>query len=385
MTGAPPVVAPRWEIGGDFETVTPDLLGHHRLGAQRTPPWVGADDDRRYRYVESGRQALAVVEAALRASGFTRLLVPEYLCDSMVQPFAVAGWQLVPVPVDADLQVVPAGVAAALGPARTTAVLHAAYFGRPTPAALRAQLRVAQDHGAVVVADETHLALAPEHGIADIRMASLRKLLPVADGAYVRLPPELEPPTGVVDVQSGMSAAAPEDNGVTRIRTAAMVAKVGHLGGDGKDRAHLPLFTAAEELVETRTAPRPMSRASRRLLAQLDLATVARRRQDNAAALAGALTGVPGCRVVTPPTAGSVPSHLLLQVEDAPALQRALAATGVFCPRHWPPSELVPQRRPWPTCYLSVPVDQRYEPADMMCVARLIAGALIHPAGGDPR
>src|ERR1035437_7094469 len=69
------------EIGSDFELAESKYL---TPGESPRMPW---EDSLKTIYVESGRQALGVVEAELRTQGHTHLHVPSYLCDTMIEPF----------------------------------------------------------------------------------------------------------------------------------------------------------------------------------------------------------------------------------------------------------------------------------------------------------
>lgn len=74
--------------------------------------------------------AMALALFRARAPGRTEVLVPAYICPSVVHTVAAAGLRAVAVDVGADLNITPAAVQAALGPA-TLAVVAPHMFGCP--------------------------------------------------------------------------------------------------------------------------------------------------------------------------------------------------------------------------------------------------------------
>lgn len=345
------------EVGGDFEPVSSDLLAT----VPAPGPWESRHGSR-IAYLETGRQALAAVEQVLRQEGRRRLVLPEFFCDSMVLPFVRRGWQIVPVRVGRDLFPIPGVLAAAIGTQQHAAVLHTPYFGRAAPDRLADELAAVRQAGARVVVDETHRLFAASAVDADFSMASLRKTLPLYDGAYA---------TGPV---SAPQAPAGEDrSALGRLRADAMAAKRRHLdGAHGRD-IHLGLFRQANDLVADRLAGRAMSRASRALVQRLDYAAIVRRRRANAVALAAALAHLGVELLADPRESADVPSHLVAVVPQARALQAALAEHGVYCPVHWGRPALVAVSR-WPDNVLSFPIDQRYDAEDMARVAQIVSG-----------
>jgi hypothetical protein len=63
--------------------------------------------------------------------------------------------------------------------------LHTPYFGRQGSPDMLAALRTLRRRGVVVIVEETHRLFSGPSPVADIRVASLRKLFPVYGGGYV--------------------------------------------------------------------------------------------------------------------------------------------------------------------------------------------------------
>lgn len=308
-------------------------------------------------YVESGRQAFAFVEAELRSQGHTQLHVPSYLCDTMIAPFHRTGWTLSELPVDSDLAVSPADLLS-----RVTAgvLLHTPYFGRQDSPAMVAAIKTLRRRGVMVIVDETHRLFSGPSRVADIRVASLRKMLPVYDGGYV---------AGLSGrFQTGLIAAS-SDSEVAELCEAAKVAKSHALATGDSNDAHLELFTEVEKSVERRTKPVPISTNSLSLLHRLNMQLIRMTRQANSTLLAQALGQSDRFRIINPPGEDLLPSHLVLETDDVSGLQQYMKEQRIYCTVHWPPSNLLSRTRTWPDRYLSLHIDHRYGELDMLRMA----------------
>lgn len=339
--------APR-EVGSDFEAVESRLLRAN--GGQL--PWEGTGTTV---YVQSGRQALMLLQQLLRSDGYDVVHLASYVCDSVVQAFTQTGWTIRQLPVDRDLRVDAAVVEDRVNEG---VYLHTPYFGRGDTAAIALALSRLRTRGVVVVADETHRVLSPGSTMADFHVASLRKMLPVCDGGYLWSRGAV--PTGGLE---------PADDRVTKVRASAMREKLRALrAGDASGR-HREMFAEAEDAVQQSMTPRCISTQSLALLRRLDLELVRSLRERNAAVLFQELRDTPGLRVINPPSDVPVPSHLVIEADRPRDIQNWMAAERLYCPIHWPPSMLLPRIHPWPSRYLSLPIDQRYGETDMYRLA----------------
>ncbi len=337
-------------IGSDFDEVDPSLL----VQDLSVPPWLGPRDS--VGYFESGRQALTAVARALAQGRPRTIAVPTYFCESMLTPFLGAGWILRPLRVDAELVVDPD----ALASVDADWVLHAPYFGRADGSAVTEALRAVRERGIGIIADETHLVLTPASA-GDIQVASLRKLLPLPDGAYVRSAAELR-----------LSWPAPTSTAPS-LRARAMRGKARAIATGADERRWRELFLTAEEITERALEPAPMSSTAHSLVSQLDYDALRRRRVANARTLITRLADVSGLAIVNPPATAAVPSHLVVALDRPRDAQRVLAEQQIFCPIHWPPSDLVGGAAQWPTRFLSLPVDHRYTPRHMDRIADVLS------------
>lgn len=334
-------------IGSFFESA-PELS----LQVSSTPPWERAAP---VQYVQTGRQALAALAEVLEQEGRDTLLVPAYLCDSMIESFAPERWALRPYEVSERIEIVPEELER-LGrecdPSRTAA-LTIAYFGNEPNVAHVQAVQHLQQHGVRVIEDETHRVLGELTPLGDYGVASLRKVLPVADGAYVR----------------GLVSTLPLGDRPHRGWEAMDLKRDGDLAG-ARDA-----FSEAHEVLESADVISPAQASTRTLqtIRELDYDFMRSQRRLNAQALQDSLSLHDGVRLVA---AAGVPSHVVIQVDDAKRTQAALAERSIFCPIHWPqPSRM--QSSDWRWGLLSLPVDHRYDRADMERMSATLGEVLL--------
>jgi len=278
----------------------------------------------------------------------------------MLVPFLTNAWSVVPVKVDSALclDLTDLEVTASKVPGPFVALV-ALYFGRLPDDRYRAAVRTVRERGGIVVDDETHRVLVPGRTGADIAVASLRKLLPVADGAYVR---------GLYANRIGAMALEASGHG----RWRAMELKSDCLSGSESPAAVRELFSEVNgELEQSEKIFRPSARTVA-LVQNLDYEGLARARNENATLLQAELANARKLQVLNPIESVAVPSHVVVRGNDPLAAQARMAEQGLFCSMHWPKSNLLRSMTKWPRLGLSVPVDHRYGPTDMVLAARVI-------------
>ncbi|MFC2640586.1 MAG: hypothetical protein ACFN04_03320 [Propionibacterium acidifaciens] len=298
--------------------------------------------------VGSGRQALGLLARWCRGNGIGTVLAPAFCCPTMVTPFWLEGMSVRFTAVDERLVM-------AAGPLRTAragldgpvAVLVARTGGAGPSTALRAELARMRRRGDLVIDDATHAVLADLAGggrpdWCDASVASLRKLLPVPDGALLRVGDGID-----VDPVGPATGGAPDRGPVSRRELPALFDAPHRPVPDGA-LAHLDALARAEARFDASLSPAPPCPATLRTLARLDWAGLARRTAANSRVLARALAGS-GVGTVNP----GVPAPLLVRVRDAAAVDAELAAHGVFSPMDWARPDAVDEAL-WPDGVLAL-------------------------------
>lgn len=328
-----------WQLGSDFDSDSAILCPD---GKSQPVPW--ADSGEPISYVESGRQAISLLVSTLAAQGRNRVLMPNHYCDSMIEPFIRAGWVIDFCEVGKDWTIAPPLMS--LKHPGQTLIFSLAFFGVTESPDWVEFLRDASTRGALVMSDESHRVLGKGLALADFRVASLRKMLPVPDGAFL----------------VGLEASDLPGGRQGHLRAGAMRAK-SHVLRLGEQHDYLSLFHEAEEETKRCTTPSRMSTQALFLVERLDYDFMQQRRVANARFLTASL-GSGFIRVSN----GHAPvaSHAVLSTHDVPALRKFLVSRKIFPPIHWPAPDLAPRPSgPWRNDVVSIPIDHRYSPDDI--------------------
>ena len=322
--------------------------------------------------VTSGRTALAIL--AEEAPG--TWLLPAYLCESVLQPLRQAGIRFDFYQVGADLRPRLDELERSVEAQSPAAVLVVDYFGYPPSPEDAARLRALRE-ACLVVEDCVQGSLvelpdAAGGAIGDAVFTSFRKYLPVPDGGLL---------TGATLRRLPPAATSLRERLLGQLLRGAWVS--GQAEGAQVEAVFLGLLEAGEASLDEELPLEATSRLSERLIAGLDLADGAARRRANFVALIEALAG---SDAVTPVLrelpAGVSPLALPVRVGGGrrDVLRAELVRRRIFCPVHWPlPPEIDAERFPeehrLSSEMLGLPLDQRYEPADMHRLADELAAA----------
>lgn len=362
----------------------------------------------------SGRQGLSLLARWCRDHGIGTLLAPAFCCVTMLTPFWLEGLSVRPSAVDERLVLDARGLRAArAGVAGPVAVLVARTGGSGPDEALLAELAVLRRRGDLVIDDATHAVLADlltghRPDWCDASVASLRKLLPVPDGALLRVregmelpepapaqdspaqtlptlgtpqhPPAQDPSTQNPSAKNpsvqGSPAQSPPPRGRPPQQPSAPCPPAPRSPAQGPGTpdevnalrggllplideepqrpvpagavAYLDALARAEDRLDASLRPTAAGPTTRQALDDLDGPDLARRTAGNSRILSEALAGA-RVRLVNP----GAPAPLLVRTPEAAAVDAALAAHGVFSPVDWPrPQGVTPQL--WPSGVLAL-------------------------------
>lgn len=295
-----------------------------------------------------GRQSLNLVAQELRRRGITSLLAPDHYCPTMFVPFQLEGIRVHEVATGPDCLMDADALARIARDRRRAAVLHCETFGNLAGADLAAVLEDLQSRGIPVVVDQTHSLLGTEHFPGDYAVASLRKLLPVPDGAWVR---------GLVDAPRLSRPAADEE--VTALLTKALTRGPGWA----------TLQAEAESVLDDLWTPAAISSHALEVLSSLDPSQLAAQRRHNAARLRESL---PEAELLNPQ---ATECCLAISHPRAESIAEGLAAHGIVAPVQWArPLGLRPGRE-WRTDLVTLPVDRRLTDAELALIGSALAAS----------
>jgi hypothetical protein len=338
----------RWEVGSEFHWDDDALVD---AGAER-PDWLPTP----HTTFSSATGALSALISALTAA--TRLHVPSYFCmgvaEALTPRVKLAWYRELPDGQGPHLDTLDA--------APGDAVLVVNLFGRGRREPWDAWSR---EHPLVtVIEDHTHdpLSAWARASAASYCVASLRKTLPVPDGAIVWSPRGENLPRPVLGASTGAS-----------LKLTAMILKTAWLRGRDVDKSEFRALQMAGEaaLRGSATAPHALTHV---VLPLLDVWRLRSIRADNARALAKSMQ--PRTSAWHPVSYGSpeaVPFNLqVLCTSEASrdSLLAHLARERIFAPVHWRQSATGfwsgdHQAVDYASRMLTIPVDHRYRAADV--------------------
>ena len=297
---------------------------------------------------QSGRAAL---RAVLESANIARVLLPAYICDSMIRAVIDAGARVATYWLDDSLY--PKGLPDPLP--EKSAVLYVNYFGLCSANISRLLEVIPRDQ--LIIDNSQALLTPPTKGLATIY--SPRKFVGVPDGGLL--------------VTAGLKIIVPEDEdtgSVDRIRH--LLLRTAYTPQDG----YADYLESEKSLSDTR--PLRMSRLTRRILAGIDMAAVKRQRRENFMALAARLNKCNSHKCAR--DADSAPlCYPLIVGRDVMQLQKDLLGKGIYIPTYWPEVRsraLDGIEYQLANCCLTVPCDQRYSREQMSYLADEIISGL---------
>jgi hypothetical protein len=335
------------EIGSFFAALNENVLTQN----PQPLPW---EDGVRPEYVETGRQALNTIALDLLDRGVKHVFLPEYLCESILEPFLVNSLTLSFLPMTDGLQIDLRALERLeqQTSGQQCAVLMLRYFGHARDRDYIRQIARLQGLGSIVIEDLSHSLFDVTRSTADYTFASLRKLLPVASGAIVT---GIEPHTRPTLIRSKLADALWRH----------MDSKKEYLEGRNNHRSYYEGLVSASGVLEGTLEGHRMDDRSFELLTYLPYDRFIKSRRDNFAALTEQLVSVSGISILNDENT-SVATHLVLRTPDSNAVRRKLAERGIYCPVHWPRPNGLPKDVPWKDGHFSIPIDHRYSTEDMM-------------------
>jgi hypothetical protein len=348
-------VLQRWENGSDF--YWPSFAP---LAETSSPPWRD-----RVVYAGSGRDAIrCLLLHGMARRGWQRIWIPTYFCQEVAWSIASTGIEVCAYR-DNPLQRNPAQ----LPDMKAGDVLYVVnYFG------LRSAPRILKADGVEVVEDHSHDPWShwAFDSTADYCVASLRKTLPIPDGAVLWSPRAEELPPTPAPTPTRQSASAQ--------KLAAMLLKLQYLEGKQVDKQ---VFLDLARQGETEIAAGDisgMSQFSAAILPTLPIGSWRAQRQLNQQRLSANLGAVSWATVLSAEGDGTCPFAGVV-ISDTAArcahIRRGLIAQDVYPAVLWPlQGSLLPAipdtDRQLAVRLLSLHCDMRYSSSDMDRVADLL-------------
>ena len=333
-------------IGGEFPIAVTDILN---AGSRRK------DEPGVFMYA-SGRAAVYQILKYLKSEkGVCRILLPDYLCCSVLVPLRALAWEYSFYPIGEDLKLEKEAFRSIYQKGDAVMVIN--YFGLQDLTEQIAFIRELYDKAIIIEDDvQAYYEFKKPLGDVDFKFTSLRKTFAIPDGGLVKTNHHL-PEVNTSNTFGQYKAAA----GLLKSMREGIF----------NDQIYLEMFEKGEDLIDTELEC-GMSRIAEKLYSLIDEELVKVRRLNNARYLIGELEKK-GIRPILPFTEHHVPLFIPIYLENRDEVRRRMFQREVFCPIHWP-LEGMPLKRgeDMAAHELSLIVDQRYNLQDMNQIVSLV-------------
>lgn len=333
-------------------------------------------------FTANGRAALKIAAHSLKKSAGVRrdtVLLPAYLCHSMVQPFAELGLRICFYPIARDLAITADSVRSRMDD-RTLAVMVMHYFGFSQSTDLVASI-LKESTDVSVIDDRTHLLLSDLTGkttpsSSAISIYSPRKWGPFPDLGIITWPEEERLS------QQDRRVAHGYDWRFLAWRLLGGVPRSLFFVWPKESLRRLSRLTLlkAEAVLDRRVRMRRASPISRMLWNRWDWTTAAKIRRENYSYL---LKNWPSSD--TQPLFEEIPDTVCplgfaVRSPERDNLQRYFISKGIYLPVHWQrPSQVsreeFPEAADLSEHELTIPIDQRYSSRHMDYILEAISQA----------
>ena len=326
-------------IGGEFPISITDLL---------KAPSLSLVNAGTYHYA-SGRAALYQILKYLKEQkGIISVLLPDYLCDTILVPVRKLGLEYDFFPLNERLELERETFQRAYK--QDAAVLLINYFGLQD---LTEQVDTIRniDKQAIIIEDDVqaYYEFKKPLGVVDFKYTSLRKTFAIPDGGLVKT----MHPLPVID----------KPNTFGQYKAAAAMMKAMR-EGYFDDCVYLEISKMGSSKIDDEL-DYGMSHLSERLYACLNEEDVKIRRQKNAKYLVDKLAEK-GIQTLLPVDEDKVPLFVPIVLNNRDEVRKAMFRNEIFCPVHWPEDDMGMKRgKLMARTELSLIVDQRYGRKEM--------------------
>ncbi len=339
-------------IGGEFQIAVSDILN-----AQNRH--LDASDVYAY---SSGRAALfQILKYVKQEKGITHVLLPDYLCSSVLVPIKGLGLEHSFYPIDEQLELIESEFSKLY--IKGSVILLINFFGLKD---LSSQIKFIReiDENAIIIEDDVQAYYEFMKSLdgVDFKFTSLRKTFAVPDGGLVKTKHHLPKVT--------------TPNTFGQYKAAAALLK-SMREGNFNDQIYLELFEKGESLIDNEQDC-GMSQIAEKLYSFTNEDHVKVRRLNNARYLIDELKKI-GIEPLLLLNEDHVPLFVPIILKNRDEVRKALFQKEIYCPVHWPLDGMELKRgEQMSKEELSLIIDQRYgrkEMDEIISVIKIITDA----------
>lgn len=354
----------REEIGSNF--------WEYDLSVQREERFWWENEEYNYTFTKSGRNSLKAICDMLKEScKVHEVLLPEYLCETEIDPWREGGWDVKFYVVNRDFSINIESLREMAGHNHPAAILIQRYYGFDTISGeVEEYLKKLQGDGVVLIEDLTQTLFSGcRTEFCDYYTSSLRKFFAIPDG-------------GVLISKKDIRFANPVRNHIPIDETSqkAFDLKTEYfrtMNPETKSEFR-SIYEVLFDQIAVNDKVYVMSELSQNIFETFDYKFVSEQRKSNYDLLAGLLGDISEIKLLLPEKCGDcVPLYMTIYMEseeDREACRKYLAGKDIYCPIIWPKPEYYEIGNA-ETLYIydhvmSIPIDQRYDADDMKRISQ---------------
>lgn len=319
----------------------------------------------------SGRGALSLLLEQVKPR-VKRVLLPSYICDSVILPFEQAGYELTYYDVDKYLKPIDIDL---IKNSNLGIFLHMGYFGFSTNEILSDLISSLKSESVITIEDVTHTLFSQQNKSieSDFIIGSIRKWFGVPSGGFL----------ASNRIMSFELIDANVD--FINIRRSSLNQKFEYMSSRNESikSTYLSGFNRAEHMLDEDIRPYKIDHESEVIIKNLDNTELQSYRQRNYEFLLKHLRDVDGIEVIFNNVENDVtPMFFPIYVKNnRDKLRRKLIQNEIYCPVHWSIPKQVNGHLNITTkiiydSILSIPCDQRYQIEDMRRIINEIVSFL---------
>lgn len=304
----------------------------------------------------SGRVALYYILSNVKEKhSITKAWLPSWCCDSMIKPFLDNDFEVEFYSVYYDGN----GIVQEI-PQNAELILVLDYFGFCSDNDF-------SDYPGIVIRDLTHTAFCKSYDDADYYFGSVRKWCGIWTGGFA---------WGECLNTDYVILSQPNQEYI-ELRKTSMEKKQKYIEGSEKCKDFLSTFAQAEEILDELSVVKIASDRDIRMMNHIDADLIRKTRRENAEVLLNEIGEVAIFDVLKE---NDCPLFVPISVENRDVIRKELISNSIYCPVHWPVSDLHRLNDKTKRIYeneISLICDQRYTVEDMKRIVEIVKKGVV--------
>lgn len=312
----------------------------------------------------SGRDALSLFLDNISENQPKSVLLPDYLCSSIIKPFKDNGYDFHFYEIDMELKPNIKEIEKKLINNKVGIFFHMGYFGFQSNKKLVELENLLKSKNIIIVEDVTHTLFSENVTLdSDYYLASIRKWLGVLSGGLLASP------------KHKFSNCNNEYNAFIDLRKEGLLLKYQYISNqDAIDKkVFLNIFAEAENILDKKRDVSGIDGLSKNIILNEDYKKNKFKRQENYQFLLDGLENISDINIIFDNLTNECPLFCAIILKNERvrnSLKNELIRHNIYCPIHWSrPKEVAANKEVGTNNIydkiLSIPCDQRYSNSDM--------------------